>query len=142
MNSRVVTGVVGAVTILFGIGGLIAPGWVMGHLGIAVDPSFPVNFVRGEVRAVYGGLFLVMGALTALAALNPSAHRGRIVLIGLLWLGLGGGRLVGIVADGSPGLIGWFSLIFEAVVGGLLLLAAQMAKPEVGSSAGAGSPPA
>jgi hypothetical protein len=142
MNSRVITGVIGAVTLLFGIGGLVAPGWVMRHLGIAVAPSFPVNFVRGEVRAVYGGLFLVMGALTALAAFNPRAHRGRIFMIGLLWLGLAGGRLFGILADGSPGLIGWLSLIFEAVVGVLLLLGAQMADREVGPSAGTASPPA
>jgi uncharacterized protein DUF4345 len=56
----------------------------------------------------------------------PATNRGRILMIGLLWLGACFGRLYGVVIDGSPGWWGWLSALFEAVIGGLLVLASQM----------------
>lgn len=137
MNPRIVTLVIGIVSTVFGIGGLISPTFVMERVvGFAVDPAFSENFVRGEVRAVYGGMFTVLGVATLLAAMDVYAHRARILLIGLLWLGLCGGRLISVVVDGSPGLFGWLSAAFELVVGGLLVASATMAR-----SAGVGGEP-
>jgi hypothetical protein len=131
MNPRVVTAVIGVLTTVLGIGGLISPQLVMERVvGFAVDPSFSENFVRGEVRAVYGGLFTVMGVATLLGAMDLAAHRGRVLWLGLLWLGLCGGRLVSVAVDGPAGLWGWMSVAFELIVGGLLVASSMMAGSE------------
>jgi hypothetical protein len=138
MNPRIVTLVIGLVSTVLGIGGLISPTLVMERVvGFAVDPAFSENFVRGEVRAVYGGMFTALGVSTLFAAMDVYAYRAQVLLIGSLWLGLCGGRLIGVVVEGSPGLFGWFSVAFELVVGGLLVASAMMAPPP----AAAGSQP-
>jgi hypothetical protein len=135
MNPRIVTLVIGVVSTVLGIGGLISPSFVMERVvGFAVDPAFSENFVRGEVRAVYGGMFTVLGVATLLTAMDVYTHRARLLLIGFLWLGLCGGRLVGVVVEGSPGVLGWFSVAFELIIGGLLVASATMARPVAASS--------
>jgi len=127
MNPRVTTIVVGVLTIIMGMFALTRPELVMQHLlGFAVDPGFSAYFVRGEVRAAYGGIFTVMGIYTVLAAMDPATNRGRILMIGLMWLGACLGRLYGVVVDGTPGVWGWASAAFEAVVGGMLIAVSQM----------------
>jgi hypothetical protein len=128
MNPRVVTAAIGVLTTILGIGGLISPQFVMERVvGFAVDPSFTVNFVHGEVRAVYGGMFTVLGIATIWAAVDLATHRGRVLWIGLLWLGLCGGRLLSVAVEGPAGLYGWLSVVFELVVGGLLVVSSMMA---------------
>jgi hypothetical protein len=135
MNPRIVTLVIGIITTVFGIGGLISPTLVMERVvGFAVDPAFSENFVRGEVRAVYGGLFTVLGVATLLSAMNVAQQRARILLIGYLWLGLCGGRLLGAMLEGSPGLLGWLSVAFELVIGGLLVASGMLARPATAGS--------
>jgi hypothetical protein len=98
----------------------------MAHvLGFAVDPAYAAQFVHGEVRAAYGGLFTVMGVATVLAAMDPAIHRARILFVGLLWLGIFGGRMFGALWEGNPGMWGWLCAAFEAVLGGSLVLVAQ-----------------
>ena len=127
MNPRVTTTVIGVLTTIMGVLALTYPELVMRHvLGFAVDPTYTANFVRGEVRAAYGGIFTVLGIYTVLAAMDPATNRGRILMIGLLWIGACLGRLYGVVVDGSPGAWGWVSAIFEAVVGGMLIAVSQM----------------
>jgi hypothetical protein len=129
MNPRVTTLVVGSVITLLGAAGLLYPERVLGLVGFGAPAASRVAAAYGEVRATYGGLFLVMGVATLLAGLDPPRHRARLVLVGLLWLGAGGGRLFGVYVDGNPGLPAWLALVFEAVIGGALLLAAQSARP-------------
>jgi len=62
--------------------------------------------------------------------MNPAGNRDRLVAIGLLWLGACGGRLLGVTVDGNPGIFGWLAVLFEAVMGSALLLAAQRAGSE------------
>jgi hypothetical protein len=126
MNPRITTTVCGLISLILGVLALFYPEFVMARvLGFAVDESFSANFVHGEVRAAYGGLFSVMGVATVLAAMDPVANRTRILFVGLLWLGACGGRLFGVFVDGSPGLWGWLSAAFELVVGGTLVAAAM-----------------
>ena len=126
MNPAVITGVIGAATLIMGLGALAMPGFVMERfLGYAIDPSFSANFVRGEVRATYGGVFAVIGVFTLLSAWSPDLHRGRLVMLACFWLGLGGGRLLSATIDGSPGGFGWFAMGFELVVGTVLLLCSR-----------------
>ena len=127
MNPRVTTTVIGVLTTVMGALALMYPEMVMHEvLGFAIDPGFPATFVHGEVRAVYGGIFTVLGIYTVLAAMDPATNRGRILMIGLLWMGACLGRLYGAVVEGSPGWWGWLSAAFEAVVGGMLIAVSQM----------------
>ena len=73
---------------------------------------------------MYGGLFVVMGVYTLLAAVDPVANRARLLFIGLMWLGACFGRLVGVSINGDPGLRGWAAVVFEVLMGGALVAAA------------------
>ncbi len=127
MNPRVTTTVIGVLTTIMGLLALTYPDLVMRHvLGFTVDPSFSANFVRGEVRAAYGGIFTVLGVYTVLAAMDPATNRGRILMIGIIWVGACLGRLYGVIVDGTPGWWGWFSALFEVVMGGMLIAVSQM----------------
>jgi hypothetical protein len=141
MNPRIVTMIVGVVTFVLGLMGLLMPQTVMERMiGFDVSPAFPRNGVIGEVRATYGGLFTVLGAVTLLAALDPASHRARITLIGLLWLGICAGRLLGVSLDGNPGPMGFVAAAIELVMGGALLLAALTA-PSATATAAPYTPP-
>lgn len=128
MNARVVTGFAGIVFLAFGVMGLVHPLWVMDFVGYSTSPS-PSPLVLGEVRAIYGGLFAALGLFTLVAAANPGANRGALLLVGLLWLGVCAGRLAGAYLDGDPGLPGWIAVGFELFFGLLLALIALVAKP-------------
>ncbi len=127
MSARSITLIAGVVILLMGLAGLFYPRSVMDLLGFVDPTAAPDAAVVGEVRATYGGLFTVMGAAVLLAGVNPAAHRGRLLAIGLLWLGACGGRLLGVTVDGNPGVFGWLAVLFEAGMGSALLLAAQRA---------------
>jgi Domain of unknown function (DUF4345) len=125
MNARVVVATIGLLTLVFGIAGLTVPTTVMQWVGLAeYAPTTHQGAI--EVRAVYGGAFTVLGAFTLWFATAPRAHRGELVLIAFLWLGLFGGRMVGVSIDGSPGLFNWLGAILELTVGCLLLAAAYL----------------
>lgn len=118
--------------VLLGIAALLEPEMVMERvLGFAVDPKSTENFVHGEVRAAYGGIFTVLGIFTAMASMNPYLHRSRILMVGMIWLGACAGRVFGAFSDGTPGAFGWASAVLEGVVGAALLMAAQAATPPV-----------
>lgn len=134
MNGRVVTATIGVLTVAFGLIGLTYPLHVMDWVGFAPLMTKP-NAGMVEARAIYGGLFLVLGVFTLLGATAPRTHRGELLLIACLWLGLFGGRMVGVSIEGSPGLLNTLTAVFELVVGALLLAA-----PYLGG--GADVPPA
>ena len=129
MNPRVVAIVAGVITTVFGLAGLFYPDRVMGMLGFAILNTANSAAVMGEVRATYGGLFVVLGGYTLLSATDPAAHRSRLMFIGLLWLGVCAGRLLGINVNGNPGLPGWGAAAFELIVGGSLVAASLTARP-------------
>jgi Domain of unknown function (DUF4345) len=142
MNARLVTVVVGTIIFLLGLAGLFYPGRVMGVLGmLPLNPSHAAAAL-GEVRATYGGLFVVMGAYTLLAGMDPAAHRSRLLFVSLLWLGACAARLFGAYVDGNPGLPGWLAAGFELLIGGALLAVAVHRAPTTAAGGGrAGLPP-
>jgi hypothetical protein len=124
MNSRAVAGTLGAITVIMGVAGLASPERVMAFVEFApLTPTQPVGALC-EARAVYGGLFTVLGAFTLWGAIDPPANRATLLMAGLLWLGLCAGRSLGIAIDGSPGLMGWVGVVWEAVFGTLLVWSA------------------
>jgi len=129
MNPRVVAIIAGVITTALGLAGLLYPDRVMGLLGFAILNSANTAAVMGEVRATYGGLFVVLGVYTFLSAMDPAAQRSRLLFIGLLWLGACAGRLLGVNINGNPGLPGWVAVALELVVGGALVAASLIARP-------------
>jgi hypothetical protein len=123
MNPGGVTIAVGLLTLVLGCIGLVDPRMVMGFVGLSAAASYEAA-VLGETRALYGGLFIVLGIYTFLSGLHPAVHRGRLVFIGLLWLGMSAARLFSVSVDGSPGLKGWGSMVMELLIGATLLFAA------------------
>lgn len=128
MNTRVTTILIGVITLAFGIAGLLYPDRVMGLLGFAILNPAHAAAALGEIRGVYGGLFIVLGIYTALAGFEPPKHRSRIMFIGFLWLGVCAGRLVGVNLDGNPGLPGWIAAAVELLLGGVLVGASLTAR--------------
>ena len=129
MNGRAVTAFIGILTVGLGIIGLTYPLHVMDWVGFSPLMTKP-NAGTVEARAMYGGLFLVLGIFTLWAATSPRAHRAELLLIACLWLGLFGGRMVGVSIDGSPGLLNTLGAVFEVVVGCLLLAAPYLGDGE------------
>jgi hypothetical protein len=141
MNARIVVAVVGAITLLLGLGGLVYPESVMRFVGYGYQSPPNVAGTLGEVRAVYGGMLIVAGVFTLLAVPDPRAHQGRLVLLGFLWIGTGSGRLLGVFIDGNPGIIGWLSVVMELGGGGALIFASQAAGGASLPTSPAGSEP-
>lgn len=140
MNSRVLTGIAGTIILALGLAGLLYPFTVMANLGLAQPNQTVEPFVLGEIRATFGGVFVVMGAYALSAIVDPSAHRSRLTFIALMWIGAALGRLFGTTVDGSPGVFGWLSVAFEALLGSMLLVAAWM--PSGSTTAAAVTPSA
>jgi hypothetical protein len=107
--------------------GLVNPGFILSFIGFSITDPAVAAYQLGEVRAVYGGLFGVIGIFTLLSAIDPVASRGRLVLLGWCWLGLAGGRFLGAVLDGSPGLRGWTFIAGELAAGILVLVCTSVA---------------
>ncbi len=128
MASRAVIAVVGASMVGIAAAGLVNPRFMLSFIGFSLGDPTSAAFQLGEVRAIYGGLFGVIGVSTLLSAIDPVANRGRLVTLGWCWLGIAGGRLLGARADGAPGLRGWALLTFELVAGGLVFACTLMAR--------------
>jgi hypothetical protein len=136
MNPRVVAGVLGAITLVMGIGGLVSPAQTLSLVGFApLIPTEPA-LAYGEARAVYGGFFAVLGAFTLWGAIDPPGKRAALLMAGLLWLGLCAGRLIGVSVDGNPGLFGWIYVVFEATFGSALVWSALAKMPIAANAEG------
>ena len=131
MNPKILVGVIGAVTLVLGIVGLFYPMQTMHLVGYGFTNPENRPGTLGEVRAVYGGLMVAAAVFTLLAAPDPRAHQGWLLLLGLLWIGTASGRLIGVFLDGNPGVVGWLSVVTELVGGGALLFASQVRDPAV-----------
>jgi hypothetical protein len=115
-------GLVGASMLGMAALGLWRPGFYLGFIGYSITDPSRAAFQLGELRAIYGGLFGVIGTFTVLSAIDPLVHRGRLMAMGWCWLGIGAGRLLGVMVDGNPGLRGWGLLGIELGAGVLVLL--------------------
>ncbi len=129
MNAKLWLALVGIVTVVLGLIGLMYPLRVMEIASFA--PRIPTEpaAALSETRAIYGGLFVVIGAFTLWAATAPREHRSVLNLIGCIWLGVFAGRMIGISIDGNPGLFGWLGGVLEVVGGSLVLAAPHMSDP-------------
>jgi uncharacterized membrane protein YeaQ/YmgE (transglycosylase-associated protein family) len=82
---------------------------------------------QSEFRATYGGLFLLGHAFAgwALLADQPGSEMASAALAAG-WVGSGIGRLISIVLDKAASPVNWFNVLFEALLGALLLTPALL----------------
>jgi len=107
--------VIGAlITMVMGAIGLLKPAMAMKITGLAMPEG--VVFAISEVRATYGGLFLVLG-LSALV-LGGDAE----IAAGLAWIGAAAARAGSIIYDQADCRENRMGVAFEAITGLLLIV--------------------
>lgn len=88
-----------------------------------VEISLPTAMARTDLRATYGGFDLAFGIFLAACALTPHWLRPGLLAGGLVLLGFGLSRLLGIVLEGEGHRLMWTFMLLELAGGGLSLLA-------------------
>lgn len=124
-------------TLAWGLLGLLNPLLMVRIVGLdVVDP-------RGlsEARAVFGALFVLLGALMLWAASARGAPPAYLRIPGFLVLGEAAGRLASIVIDGVVSPLNIVFLAGELVIGVLALLASFGGDEARGGGRGRVPPP-
>ncbi len=98
---------------------------VLGLLGL-LQPTVAARFTSikpdgktglSEIRATYGGFFLTLGAYCLIVQADLAFS-----MLGLAWVGAAGGRVISIVVDQSREPRNLGGVLFEGLIGALLLL--------------------
>jgi hypothetical protein len=105
-----------------GLFGLVAPAALIQPFGIALTGPE----ARTEVRAVYGGFGVAIGALLGFAAAGaPALRPGAVLAVAAALGGMAFGRLVARAVDRPTHFYpSWFYFWVEVVAAGLLVVAA------------------
>ena len=113
--------IVAAGFVLMGLVALARPADILAQFGVAVDTPNG----RNEVRAVYGGFGIAIGAALAIATLDDaSTADGIAVAVAVSLLGMAAGRLLSALRERPTGLYPvWIYFAIEIVTGVALLLA-------------------
>jgi Domain of unknown function (DUF4345) len=122
MTPRTQLGYLAAIlTLALGLVGFLGPIWMAELLGFRAAQLEPRGL--SEIRATYGGLFIVMGAVMLWAI--PTRPRGTPYLrfASFLWLGASVGRLLSMIIDGVVTPMNFAGLGLEVVIGVCALLA-------------------
>jgi hypothetical protein len=111
-----------------GLGFLIVPvQWAA-----LVEISLPTATARTDLRATYGGFDLAVGVFLWLCALRTEWIRPGLVALGLAAAGFGGGRLLGVVVEGTASPLMLAFAAIEAVTA-LVAFALLRRLPRVGT---------
>src|SRR5262245_13922888 len=108
------------VFLVIGVGFLLAPvRW-----GAMVEISLPTAMARTDFRATYGGFDFAIGVFLALAAARAEWLRSGLVVMGLAGAGFGGGRVIGMLVEGTaaPLMLVFAAIELSVAVGSLYLL--------------------
>ena len=112
-------------------GGLLAismPAFVADTVGLAFEAG-ATGTGYAEIGALYGGNFVALGLIGLWAARAAAVSGPQIVVaIGVVWLGIAGGRLATtlLVAAETQGPVGWGSLGVELFFGASLLVCGRI----------------
>lgn len=111
-----------------GIGFLVAPvPWAS-----VVEVSLPTATARTDLRATYGGFDLAVGVFLGLCALRPEWIRPGLVALGLAAAGFAGGRLLGILLEGTASPLMLSFAVIEAVTAFLAFVLLRRLPPVAG----------
>lgn len=92
--------------------------FVPSALGDGAGVTFTNATGSTELRAMYGGLQMALGALAALGLARPGLRQGAILSLAVVTAGLGITRLLGAVIDGGWSAYTTMGLVFEWVSAG------------------------
>lgn len=121
MSSRNVLWILGILMLASGVWVLFYPQQAMNWVGLApLVPTQPAAALA-EVRAIYAGPLVVLGGWALFAGFSPERHRDSILLMGLVWLGIGAARFFGLSREGTYQLTSVVFGVVELLVGALLL---------------------
>lgn len=85
--------------VLFGVYGLYQPS----QMAQIAELEAPTPAARGEIRAVYGGLFIAFGLILLRGALGGPIAAAWVRAVSLAYAGLFVGRVVSVAVDGPSG---------------------------------------
>lgn len=108
------------------LGAVVFIGFGLGFLAMPVqwaaviDISLPSAMARTDLRATYGGFDLAFGVFLTLSAFRTAWIRPGLVALGLAAAGFGGGRLLGILLEGTASPLMLFYLAAEATFAALV----------------------
>ena len=121
---RIVLLLVGAVLVLVGVNGLVAPRTLLAPVGIPLAHASALS----EARATYGGMHLGMGLFFVITGINPALRTVGLAAASAFLGGLVFGRMTSAVVDGAPGnFVGL--LMATELVGATLALLALVLRP-------------
>jgi len=100
-----------------GVAALVRPAWVVGRFDVAV----PTAAARNEVRAVYGGFGLAVGAGLLWSATDERLTGVALLAVAFALLGMAAGRLVSAVIDRTVNPWVWTFFAVETILGGLAI---------------------
>jgi hypothetical protein len=122
MTPRTQLGYLAAIlTLALGLTALIGPIWMAEILGFRATQLQPRGL--SEIRATYGALFIVMGAVMLWAIPTRPVGKPYLRFASFLWLGAGAGRLLSMIIDGVVTPMNFGGLALEVLVGVGALLA-------------------
>ena len=103
----------GVITCGLGVMGLLRPSWAAELTSIRAEGKTGLS----EIRATYGGFFLALGAYSLLVQTDVAFS-----MLGFAWMGAACARLVSMGVDKSTEAKNLGGVLFEGVIGSLLLL--------------------
>ncbi|MGH7324709.1 MAG: DUF4345 domain-containing protein [Candidatus Rokuibacteriota bacterium] len=106
----IVLGLAGTTFALVGLSHLTVPERMLAPLGIALTSPTALS----EVRSGYGGLHLALGIVFLGGIVSPRLRDLAMLMLTAVIGGLALGRLLSLVIDGAPELMGWALLILES----------------------------
>lgn len=129
MTPRTQLGYLAAIlTLALGLVGFLGPIWMAELLGF--NPARLLPRGLSEIRATYGAMFIVMGAVMLWSI--PTRPRGIPYLrfASFLWLGAGAGRFLSMIIDGVITPMNFAGLGLEVLIG-IAALLASLENPNV-----------
>ncbi|KGD65596.1 hypothetical protein Y5S_00820 [Alcanivorax nanhaiticus] len=108
--------IVALVFLAYGVGFVFVPGLLMQQV-VGEIPVASSAWI--DLRATYGGLSLGVGLLLAVLSMRTETLRAGTLGVVFLMAGMAGGRIVGMVLDGSPNGYMMLYLLLEIVTAAL-----------------------
>jgi Domain of unknown function (DUF4345) len=122
MTPRTQLGYLAAIlTLALGLVGFLGPIWMSELLGFRAAQLEPRGL--SEIRATYGAMFIVMGAVMLWAVPTRPRNAAYLRFASFLWLGAGLGRFLSMIIDGVVTPMNFAGLGIEVLIGVCALLA-------------------
>ncbi len=109
MGAQWFLGLSAALWFLYGLYCFFAPS----ALGDGAGITFTSATGSTELRAMYGGLQMALGALAALGLARPGLRQGAVLTLAVVTAGLASTRLLGAFIDGGWSAYTAMGLVFE-----------------------------